>query len=119
MKCKICGKEFSDVNRRAFNAHCVREHRREYFGKTLEEMSDDPIPARAHDLREAAKKKKKPTTKKRIPIRKTVKPARPAGFRLLCEGNDDEAYAIEQGYTYIDKAQDCYTSEEAEKLGWV
>lgn len=119
MKCKVCGKDLGNISRRAFNIHCVREHRHEYFGKTLEEMTEDPIPVRVHDLRDAARAKKKKQSKRKAPIIKKAKPARPAGFRLLSETDEDEAYAIEQGFAYIDRTQEVYTSEEAEEKGWV
>ena len=109
MKCKICRKEFPDTSRRAFHAHCIRMHPEEYKGKTIEEMTDDPVPPRAHEVRDRAgryPKKKKTTT-------------RPAGFRLLNPTDEQEAFAIEHGFSYIDDQEECYTSKEAEKNGWV
>ena len=110
MKCRICGKEFPDDTRRPFHAHCMRQHPEEYANKTIEDMTDDPVPPRAHEVRDRSGRK---------PKKKTEKVYRPAGFRLLNPHKEDEIEAINAGYAYIDNDEGIYTSEEAEGIGWV
>lgn len=110
MKCNICGKEFPDNTRRSFHAHCMREHPKEYAGKTIEDMTDDPVPPRAHEVRDKHgryPKKKKETAR-----------IRPAGFRIL-NLHPDEVMARRAGFNYIDAEENIYTSQEAEENGWV
>lgn len=119
MKCKLCGKVFSDKDRRAFNAHLVRQHSEEYKGKKMEEMTDDPVPERVHDLREKSRSKKRTTKAKKKTIREKTAISRPEGFRLLNVAVEEEAYAISKGFRYIDETDECYSSDEAEQKGWV
>lgn len=110
MKCKLCGKDFPDDTRRPFHAHCIREHPAEYAGKTIEDMTDDPCPPRAHDVRKRDGRK---------PKKKIMLPKQPPGFRLLRPGDQAEAQALELGYTYIDEAEELYTEREAAENGWI
>jgi hypothetical protein len=84
-------------------------HPEEYQGKTIEDMTDDPVPPRAHDVRDYSGR----TPKKK----KVIK--RPSGFRFLDNSIAEEAYAIDMGYSYIDDQEECYTDKEAELYGWV
>jgi len=110
MKCKLCRKEFPDDNRRAFHAHCVRMHPKEYKGKTIEEMTDDHVPPRAHDVRDRSG---------RHPKKKDPSPKQPEGFRLLNRHDEAERIAKDAGYSFVDDDENIYTSEEAEENGWI
>lgn len=119
VKCKLCGKVFPDKDRRAFNAHLVRQHPEEYKGKKMEEMTDDPVPARVHDLREKSRSKKRTISERKKAVRAESHISRPEGFRLLNAAVEEEAYAISKGFRYIDDTEECYSSQDAEQKGWV
>lgn len=99
MKCKLCGIEKD--TRRKMHGHLMHEHLEDYkrSGYSIERLCTEVIPA------------KRP--------RVVIPALRPDGFRLLNKYNQQEFYAIEHGYLFIDAEENLYTEEEAKAEAWV
>lgn len=99
MICKICGAEKD--TRRQMHGHLMRMHQDEYrqSGFVIERMvTGAAAPAQKRDYKKAAL---------------------PSGFRALSSSDPEEAYAIDQGYDFIDAEEMIYTAEEAKVEGWI
>ena len=106
MKCRICGKEFDKRNQ--MHCHMIRKHEAEYKAAqlNLDRLVEDITP----------RKEEQPDVKQR---RKANLLPKPQGLRLLRNTDSQEAYAITQGFTYIDKEQNIYTIDDVKAEGWI
>lgn len=93
VKCPICNKEFSK-GKRALHAHMMKDHLEAYREKgcKLEAFGIKPEPV----------KKTEP----------------PEDFRPLDLSDSLEKAAYQAGYRYY-AGEECYTSAECKKLGWI
>ena len=99
IKCKFCGYEATDG--RVMHGHLMKNHEEEYreFGLDMEKCC-------------TGYKRTKSNSNKRI-----KNAEKPAGLRLLNNSDPNELEAYNQGYRYIDAAENIYTSAELKEMG--